>query len=310
MPLRQKDLYMISTTDFFYPLVDDPYMQGRIGCANVLSDMYSFGVYNIDNVLMILAASTEMPKEDRDISTKLMIKGFTDLAKEAGTMVTGGQTVQNPWPIIGGTATSVCTKDEFIMPISAVPGDVLVLTKALGTQVAVNLNQWRCNNNERWQKLRENNIIDEQQAIRTYEFAMEQMARLNRNAAMLLHKYKVHACTDVTGFGIMGHGNNLVKNQKLPVNFHIHTLPVIKHVKDVVQFMNNIFKFLDGLSAETSGGLLICLPRDQAQGFCAELSSMDPASSAWIIGDVVAADHTDTSLNCCTIAENRTYIEV
>lgn len=76
VPLSKPGLSLISTTDFFYPNVDDPYYQGRIGCANVLSDLYSFGIVNCDTMLMILAASTEIPEKDRYIATKLMMKGF------------------------------------------------------------------------------------------------------------------------------------------------------------------------------------------------------------------------------------------
>lgn len=112
---RHKGIYIVQTTDFFYPLVDDPYMQGKIACANVLSDMYAMGVTECDNMLMLLGVSTDLTKKEREIVTKLVIQGFYDLAKEAGTSVNGGQTVLNPWYIIGGVASSVVTKDEVIM---------------------------------------------------------------------------------------------------------------------------------------------------------------------------------------------------
>jgi len=140
-----------------------------------------------------------------------MIEGFNDVAKEAETEVTGGQTVMNPWPIIGGAATSVCTDDEFIMPRNAVPGDLIVLTKPLGTQVAVNVGQWRFQPNN-WPKVE--GVITMEEAARAYYVAMVSMARLNRNGARLMHKYGAHAATDVTGFGIVGHGRNLAGNQK------------------------------------------------------------------------------------------------
>ena len=122
--LRQKGLFMISTTDFFYPLVTDPYVQGMIGCCNVLSDLYAMGVPDCDTMLMLLAASTQMQEEERLIVTRRMIEGFNAKATEAGTVVSGGQTVKNPWPIIGGTATAVCSEEEFIRPEHVVPGDV------------------------------------------------------------------------------------------------------------------------------------------------------------------------------------------
>lgn len=125
----------MSTIDFFYPLVLDPYLQGRIGCANVLSDLYAMGISNCDNMLMVLAASLDMDPKHRHIVTQEMLRGFADLAKEAETVITGGQTVLNPWPIIGGVAQSVENKGEIIMPENAVVGDKLILTKPLGTQV-------------------------------------------------------------------------------------------------------------------------------------------------------------------------------
>jgi len=142
VPLQHNSLSLISTTDYFYPLVDDPYMQGKIGAANVLSDLYAMGVVNCDTVLMILAASTDMSQSERHACTSQMIKGFNDQVVSAESTVTGGQTLLNPWPIIGGTAMRVCKPEEFILPENAVDGDVLVLTKPLGTQVAVNVHQW------------------------------------------------------------------------------------------------------------------------------------------------------------------------
>ena len=133
---------MVTTTDFFYPLVEDPYQQGRIGACNVLSDLYAMGVTNVDTVLMILAASLDMTSSERDIVTTQLIKGFNDTCAEADTNVTGGQTVLNPWPIIGGTACALCKEDQIIRPVGGKPGDVLVLTKPLGTQVAVNCQEW------------------------------------------------------------------------------------------------------------------------------------------------------------------------
>lgn len=115
LPTRHKGLSLVQTTDFFYPLVEDPYMQGKIACANVLSDLYAMGVSDCDNMLMLLGVSTDMTAKEREVVTTLMIKGFDDLAKEAGTSVNGGQTVLNPWYIVGGVATSVVSSTEFIM---------------------------------------------------------------------------------------------------------------------------------------------------------------------------------------------------
>ena len=87
------NIHLISTTDFFYPHVFDPYMQGRIACANVLSDVYAMGIDRVDNVLMILGVSRLMSPEAKEIVTREMISGFNDCAVDAGTNVTGGQSV-------------------------------------------------------------------------------------------------------------------------------------------------------------------------------------------------------------------------
>ena len=85
-----KGLTIVSTLDFFYPLVDDPYNQGKIGAANVLSDLYSCGITEIRQVLMIISASSMMPKPQQLITTKLMMKGFADKVRESGSKVVGG----------------------------------------------------------------------------------------------------------------------------------------------------------------------------------------------------------------------------
>ncbi|KAK2111357.1 Selenide, water dikinase 2 [Saguinus oedipus] len=152
IPLRHGGLSLVQTMDFFYPLVEDPCMMGHIACASVLSDLYTMGITECDNMLMLLSISQSMSEEEREKVRPLMVKGFQDAAEEGGTAVTSGQTLVNPW-IIGGVATVVCQPNEFIMPDSAVVGDVLVLTKPLGTQVAVNAHQW-LDNPERWNKVK------------------------------------------------------------------------------------------------------------------------------------------------------------
>lgn len=103
--LKYPSLYLISTIDFFYPLVEDPYLQGRIAACNVLSDLYANAVTEVDTVLMALAVSTDMLPSDRAIVTAQLIRGFSDVVRDAGASVTGGQTIFNPSPIIGGVAS-------------------------------------------------------------------------------------------------------------------------------------------------------------------------------------------------------------
>lgn len=281
---------MVQTTDFFYPLVDDPYMMGRIAAANVLSDMYAMGVTTCDNMLMLLGVSTKMTDKERDVIIPLMIRGFKDGAEEGGSCVTGGQTVLNPWLTIGGVASSVCkTNGEFIMPgDNAIAGDVLVLTKPLGTQVAVNAYQW-LDQPDRWNRIKL--VVSEDDVRKAYQRAMNSMARLNRTAARLMHTFNAHGATDVTGFGLLGHAKNLAKVQKNRVGFVIHNLPIIAKMAAVSKACGNMFQLLQGLSAETSGGLLITLPREQAAAFCKKIES-EEGYQAWIIGIVEKADRT------------------
>ena len=90
-------------------------IEGKIACANVLSDLYAMGVTECDNMLMLLAISTKMSEKERDVIVPLMMRGFKDCALEAGSSVTGGQTVMNPWCTIGGVATTVCQQNELIV---------------------------------------------------------------------------------------------------------------------------------------------------------------------------------------------------
>lgn len=290
IPLRHGGLSLVQTTDFFYPLVEDPYMMGRIACANVLSDLYAMGITECDNMLMLLSVSQGMSEEEREKVTPLMIQGFRDAAEEGGTAVTGGQTVVNPWIIIGGVATVVCQPNEFIMPDCAVVGDVLVLTKPLGTQVAVNAHQW-LDNPERWNKIKM--VVSREEVELAYQEAMFNMATLNRTAAGLMHTFNAHAATDITGFGILGHSQNLARQQRNEVSFVIHNLPIIAKMVAISKASGR-FGLLQGTSAETSGGLLICLPREQAARFCSEIKSSKygEGHQAWIVGIVEKGNRT------------------
>jgi len=287
-PLRHSGLSLVQTTDFFYPLVEDPYMQGKIACANVLSDLYAMGVTECDNMLMLLAVSTKMTEKERDVVIPLIMRGFKDCALEAGTTVTGGQTVMNPWCTIGGVATTICQPNEFIIPDSAVVGDVLVLTKPLGTQVALNAHQW-LDQPERWNRIKL--VVSEEDVRKAYQRAMDSMARLNRTASRLMHKYNAHAATDVTGFGLLGHAQALARSQKAEVGFVIHNLPVIAKMAAVGKACGNMFQLQQGNSAETSGGLLICLPREQAAAYCKDIQKVE-GYQAWIIGIVEKGNRT------------------
>lgn len=279
--------FVISTTDFFFPLVDSPYLQGRIGAANVLSDLYAEGVEHCDFMLMLLAACREMPLEEREICTAEMVRGFRDACDEAEAPITGGQTVLNPWPIIGGVATSVVAEGEFVPSDGAQLGHVVVLTKPLGTQIAVNVHQWKNTvGDKHWKHIVDDKVITSEEAEDMMHQAVCSMARLNKNGGRLMVPHQASACTDVTGFGILGHAQNLVENQVAPVGIELHTLPLIAGTRVVNDQVFN-FRLTAGYSAETSGGLMICMPKEQAPKYMEALKEVDGTES-WIIGDVVA----------------------
>jgi len=242
------------------------------------------GIVECDNMLMILAASTDMEEKHRNIVTRKMIEGFNEIANEAGVSVTGGQTVRNPWPIIGGVAMSTITEEEMIRPENAKVGDLLVLTKPLGTQLAVNLHQWILKKSERWENAKKE--ITEEEVMEAYNKAILSMSRLNKIGAKLLHKYKAHAATDVTGFGLLGHANNLALNQlEKGLCFQIDCLPIISKMAQIDKLEPSLFKLLQGFSSETSGGLLLCIPPENASPFVEEITKLD--SPAWIVGKIV-----------------------
>ncbi|KHJ76884.1 putative selenide, water dikinase, partial [Oesophagostomum dentatum] len=186
-----------------------------------------------------------------------------DAADAAGTKVRGGQTVRCPWLLLGGVATSVASDKEIIMVDQAMPGDVLVLTKPLGGQVAVNAYEWLKKKNGRVEEYG----LDKEKIVRAFQQVTEQMTRLNRNAAKMLHKYNAHASTDVTGFGILGHADNLARAQQAKVKFVIDVLPVIEYMDEIAQKMpnGNGFNLFGGTAAETSGGLLVAVNPGSAE---------------------------------------------
>eukprot|EP00211_Chloroparvula_japonica_P014714 CAMPEP_0119123010 /NCGR_PEP_ID=MMETSP1310-20130426/3082_1 /TAXON_ID=464262 /ORGANISM="Genus nov. species nov., Strain RCC2339" /LENGTH=252 /DNA_ID=CAMNT_0007112747 /DNA_START=413 /DNA_END=1171 /DNA_ORIENTATION=+ len=234
-------------------------------------------------MLMLLGGCRKMKAKDSEIVMREMIRGFSSLAREAETKVTGGQTVLNDWPLVGGVAMTFAKEQEFIRPENLVAGDVLVLTKPLGTQVAVNVREWLADEPS---KAKLEGLLTEAEAIEAFHKAVTSMARLNRTAARLMQKHGAHGATDITGFGYLGHARNMAKHQpRKDVNICLHTIPVIRHMVRVSE-MYPFFKLLQGFSAETSGGLLVALPSEEAaRAFVSDIEEKDKAP-AWIVGRV------------------------
>ncbi|XP_011823544.1 PREDICTED: selenide, water dikinase 1 [Mandrillus leucophaeus] len=307
IPLRHGGLSLVQTTDYIYPIVDDPYMMGRIACANVLSDLYAMGVTECDNMLMLLGVSNKMTdRVSRSHPAAVCYQDYRGVWVPGRKLTIGQSEFENLEAEITKTLdpqmASKSTKSLgqtihqhalflFFRPDNAVPGDVLVLTKPLGTQVAVAVHQW-LDIPEKWNKIKL--VVTQEDVELAYQEAMMNMARLNRTAAGLMHTFNAHAATDITGFGILGHAQNLAKQQRNEVSFVIHNLPVLAKMAAVSKACGNMFGLMHGTCPETSGGLLICLPREQAARFCAEIKSpkYGEGHQAWIIGIVEKGNRT------------------
>ncbi|EDV98963.1 GH13308 [Drosophila grimshawi] len=303
---RHKDYSLVQTVDFFYPLVDDPETMGRIALANVLSDVYAVGVTDIDKLELLISAPSNLTEKQRDIVVPLIMKGFQRASKDSGCFgsITIKSVIINPWCIVGGIATSVCRKQDIILPWNAKAGDVLVLTKPLGTQLATSAHIWQKEKNEKYQTLL--TAFTDIDILDTFQMAIKSMTYLNRNAALLMHKYEAHAATDVTGFGLLGHAKNLVEFQKQSLLFKIHKLPIIKNVRKFGELVGQSAKLTAGKAVETSGGLLICLTPKAAEEFCEEFTKITKgAQKVFVIGEVA-----DTNVSTANLAENVEYIEV
>lgn len=301
-------LYLISTTDFFFPSIENATDQGAIGAANVVSDLCSMGIDKPDNVLMLLAASVEMDEADRMEVTTELIRGFNATVRACGSRVTGGQSVYNPWPLIGGTAMAVLPESRFIRPTNLRVGDVFVLTKPIGTQLGVNLRHWSKRPTRLYENFIKNNMTQEE-IDRLYNLSVSCMKRLNCNGAKMMIKYKSSGCTDVTGFGLLGHSRNLSLAQEKKMKIVIDTLPILVGAAKADTLMNGHYKLLKGLSAETSGGLLIAVANRQvAEDLVKELES-EFKERAWIVGRVEERSGEEDSVSAM-IVENPKVIEV
>ncbi|NXB48875.1 SPS1 dikinase, partial [Leucopsar rothschildi] len=223
---------------------------GRIACANVLSDLYAMGVTECDNVLMLLSVSQRMSEEVTGTGDTGGTRGHSTVTQDVEgaqghrTGVWRGQD--------GDRDIRACPllTPALPRPDSAVPGDVLVLTKPLGTHMAVTAHQW-LDIPERWNKIKL--VVTREEVELAYQEAVSSMATLNRTAAGLMRAFGAHAATDVTGFGVLGHARALAAQQRLDVAFVIHNLPVIAKMAAVSKACGGRGGLLQGTAPETSG---------------------------------------------------------
>jgi len=239
----------LTTADFFTPIIDDPYLQGQIAACNSTNDIYAKGALDIISVLVLMGVPENMPSE---VQTE-MLKGFIDFCKTLHAPVVGGQTIVCPWPILGGAITALADPNR-VIPIShARPGDRIVLTKALGIRPIMEVLRLPETGQD---KIAEQ--IPEKEISKSIDYAVKLMTSTNRWAAEAMLEVGVHAATDVTGFGILGHAANMAEQSR--VSIEIHTLPVIKWTPKIAETLK--IPLLEGEAAETSGGLLISVSQE------------------------------------------------
>lgn len=279
------DTALVLTTDFFTPIVDGPYDFGAVAAANALSDVYAMGGRP-------LTAMNLVGFPDDKLSVDVLadiLRGAADVAAEAGIPIVGGHTIKSEEPIFGLAVVGTVHPDRVLSNAGAKPGDVLILTKPLGLGVI----STAAKNNE-----------DKQGAITG---AIRVMRTLNRAACETLTRFDVHALTDVTGFGLLGHLRNITSASGVTAEVSFEKVPVISAARDYVKagiapggthanwrFLADWVAFAADVSkeeqlllcdAQTSGGLLAAVPAAQADAVVAALSAAGTLAAA-VVGRI------------------------
>lgn len=275
---------LIQTIDYFTPIVDDPYMFGQIAAANALSDVYAMGG-EPKTVLNIVGYPVK--KLGPDMLAEIL-RGASDKVKEAGAVTVGGHSIDDQEPKFGLSVTGLAHPDKIWKNVGALPGDVLVLSKPIGVGIMTT-------------GIKRSAVTAEQEQEVT-----ETMALLNRSAAEALQSFNPHAVTDVTGFGLLGHGSEIARGSDVSFEISLSKVPVLEGTfelaaKGVVpggsksnhQWLKDDVVY-DEISAEeqlvlcdaiTSGGLLVSLPEEEAEQYVFALKEQG-LSHAAIIGRV------------------------
>jgi selenide,water dikinase len=266
------DLALIQTVDFFTPVVDDPKTFGRIAAANALSDVYAMGGKPLVAMNIVCFPRKSLPL---DVLRDVLLGGL-EVVHEAGALVVGGHSVDDPELKYGLSVTGTVHPDRVITNAGARPGDRLILTKPLGTGVLATA-------------IKGGVVTPEAEAL-----AVRWMTTLNRDAAAAMQEVGVHACTDITGFGLLGHALELASASQVTLELRASTIPLIPGVEDLAamgmipagSFANRDFcrravtveQEVDSLrvdllaDAQTSGGLLIAVASDRVDALHAALA--------------------------------------
>ncbi len=287
------NLALIQTTDFFPPICSDAYDFGQIAAANSLSDVYAMGGKPLTALNLVMFPDDKIPMQ---VFTQ-MLKGGYDKVNEAEAIIIGGHTINDFPPKYGLAVTGIIHPEKIITNSKAQPGDVLILTKPVGTGIII-----------AGQKLREVSNED-------YKNALICMKSLNKKAAEIMQKYNIQAATDITGFGLIGHAQKMAETSKVTMVLESKKIPVLKGAYELADlgcipgaaFRNQNylkkyckFKNIDYnlemlmFDAQTSGGILMCVHPSKADSLMNDLKNK-VLSNAEIIGEVKSL--TDSYIN-------------
>lgn len=281
-----EEIALIQTVDFFTPIVDDPYMFGQIAAANALSDVYAMG--GVPKTAMNLVA---FPLKDMDLSIlRQIIQGGLDKMREAEVVLVGGHSVEDKELKYGLSVTGLVHPSRVLTNRGLKPGDLLILTKPLGTGIV---------NTAIKGGLASPEIIDGVTAL---------MAALNRAAAQVINDFTVHACTDITGFGLLGHTAEMVVGSGMGVHLRTDRIPVLPEAIEYArmglvpagayknkEFRECMVRFDPAVDPvmqdilfdpQTSGGLLISVPSASAEALVGRLQNKG-MPTAQVIGEVI-----------------------
>lgn len=268
----------MQTVDFFTPVVDDPYWFGQVAAANSLSDIYAMGATPLTALNLVAFPSCKLGPE----VLRAILKGGCDKVAEAGALVLGGHSVEDDEPKYGLAVTGVVHPAEVVTNSGACPGDFLILTKPLGTGVMVTALKGGLLTPDEERKL------------------AEVMALLNAPAAEAMRLVGVHACTDITGFGLLGHLREMAVNSGVDVEIELASLPLLpkakkfaeeglipggayrnkEYLKDHVEIGGRISPAEEDLlyDPQTSGGLLIAVSGEKREQLLSALREKGVAS--------------------------------
>lgn len=282
------DVALVQTIDFFPPVVDDPYLFGRISAVNALSDVYATGGRPITCLAMLCFPTCDFPLS----VAQEILRGGADAVKAAGALLVGGHSIQGPEPIYGLAVTGLIDPKTILTNDGGKDGDALVLTKRIGSGVLLLAHK------AGW--------LDE--SLRDTLF--DSLTLLNKQALEIALPYKPHAATDITGFGLVGHLHNVAQASNLKCTLWINSIPFFPEAARFAEtglvpggaYANrNAYKKIsyikDGIEEsaldliydpQTSGGLLFALPEERAQKLVKDLQQAGLTGA--IIGTLSAGE--------------------